>query len=86
MTRRFGWRGERLWSRVDSGKPDDTKKPEVAAGPKKCHGALAPLPNVWRQWRAQRVHCTPGLGRVESWGSVDAGCEGDDAGEIAGDG
>jgi len=20
------------------------------------------LPNVWRQWRAQRVHCTPGLG------------------------
>ena len=19
-------------------------------------------PNVWRQWRAQRVHCTPGLG------------------------
>ena len=18
--------------------------------------------NVWRQWRAQRVHCTPGLG------------------------
>ena len=20
------------------------------------------LHNVWRQWRAQRVHCTPGLG------------------------
>ena len=19
-------------------------------------------PNVWRQWRAKRVHCTPGLG------------------------
>ena len=43
-------------------------------------------PNGWRQWRAKRVHCTPGLGRVESWGSVDAGCEGDDGGEIAGDG
>ena len=22
----------------------------------------ATLPNVWRQWRAKRVHCTPGLG------------------------
>ncbi len=21
-------------------------------------------PNVWRQWRAKRVHCTPGLGTV----------------------
>ena len=27
------------------------------------HGFLRPRPNVWRQWRAQRVHCTPGLGR-----------------------
>ena len=24
--------------------------------------------NVWRQWRAQRVHCTPGLGRDASAG------------------
>ena len=27
------------------------------------------VPNVWRQWRAQRVHCTPGLG----WRLNDAG-------------
>jgi len=24
-------------------------------------------PNVWRQWRAQRVHCTPGLGGSLTW-------------------
>ena len=64
MTRRPGWRGEKRWSRADAEKPDDTKTPEVAAGPKKCHGALAPLPNVWRQRRAKRVRCTPGLGRT----------------------
>ena len=49
MTRRLGRRGGKPWSRADSERPDDTKKPEVGAGPKKCHGALAPLPNVWRQ-------------------------------------
>ncbi len=47
--------------RADSEKPDDTKTLDVAAGPKKSHGALAPLPNVWRQRRAKRVRCTPGL-------------------------
>ena len=26
-----------------------------------CYSSGEP-PNVWRQWRAQRVHCTPGLG------------------------
>ena len=62
MTKRPGWRGGKRRWRADSEKPDDTKTPEVAAGPRKCRGALAPLPNVWRQWRAQRVHCTPGLG------------------------
>jgi hypothetical protein len=62
MTRRPGWRGEKRWSRADAEKPDDTKTPEVAAGPKRCHGALAPLPNGWRQRRAKRVRCTPGLG------------------------
>ena len=45
MTLRPGRRGGKLWPRADSGKPDDTRKPEVAAGRKKCHGALAPLPN-----------------------------------------
>ena len=59
MTRRPGWRGEKRWSRADAEKPDDTKTPEVAAGPKKCHGALAPLPNRGRQWRAQRSCASP---------------------------
>ena len=27
-------------------------------------------PNVWRQWRAQRVHCTPGLGRSRGIAAV----------------
>ncbi len=62
MTRMPGRRGGKLCSRGHSGKPDDTKKPEVAAGLKKCHCALAPLPNVRRQRRAKRVRCTPGLG------------------------
>ena len=30
-----------------------------------------PGPNVWRQWRAKRVHCTPGLGR--SWDMATCG-------------
>ena len=25
-------------------------------------GKQTDAPNVWRQWRAKRVHCTPGLG------------------------
>ena len=70
MTRRLVRRGGKPWLRADSERPDDTKKPEVGAGPKKCHGALAPLPNVWRQWRAQRVHCTPGLGTRDGTGVV----------------
>ena len=75
MTRSLGRRGGKPWSRADSRRPDDTKKPEVGAGPKQCHGALAPLPNVWRQWRAQRVHCTPGLGRVMRLGRIEEGLE-----------
>ena len=62
MTRRIGRRGGKPWSRADSVRPDDTKKPEVGSGPKKCDGASAPLPNGWRQRRAKRVRCTPGLG------------------------
>ena len=65
MTKRPGWRGGKRRWRADSEKPDDTKASEVAAGPKRCHGALAPLPNVWRQRRAKRVRCTPGLGTAE---------------------
>ena len=76
MTRRLVRRGGKPWLRADSQRPDDTKKPEVGAGPKKCHGALAPLPNVWRQWRAKRVHCTPGLGGAGAKGSQEfaSGC------------
>ena len=59
MTRRLGRRGGKLWSQADSERPDDTKKPEVGAGPKKCHGAVAPLPNRGRQWRAQRSCASP---------------------------
>jgi len=66
MTRKPGRRGGKLWPWADSGKPDDTKKPDVAAGPKKGHDALAPLPNVRRQRRAKRVRCTPGLGGAVS--------------------
>ena len=31
-------------------------------------------PNGWRQWRAQRVHCTPGLGSTidELWAEAEA--------------
>ena len=64
MTRSSGRRGGKRWSRADSGRPDDTKKPEVGAGPKKCHGAVAPLPNERLQQRAseaKRVCCKPGL-------------------------
>ncbi len=32
-------------------------------------------PNVWRQWRAQRVHCTPGLGRDRYEGAHECGYE-----------
>ena len=59
MTRRPGWRGEERWSRADAEKPDDTKTPEVAAGPKRCHGALAPLPNRGRQRRASEAKRSP---------------------------
>jgi len=45
MTRRPGWRGGKRRQRADSEKPDDTKTLEVVAGPKKYHGAFAPLPN-----------------------------------------
>ena len=85
MTRRPGWRGEKRWSRADAEKPDDTKTPEVAAGPKRCHGALAPLPNVWHQRRAQRVRCMPGLGAAaelllqDSDVPIDEGVGGHDA-------
>jgi len=64
MTRRPGWRGGKRRWRADSEKPDDTKTPEVAAGPKRCHGALAPLPNRGRQRRAKRSPLHAGLDRT----------------------
>ena len=64
MTRRPGWRGEMRWSRADAEKPDDTKTPEVAVGPERCHGAWAPLPNRGRQRRAKRSPLHAGLGRA----------------------
>ena len=34
-------------------------------GHSRWHGRdVSRPPNVWRQWRAQRVHCTPGLGHA----------------------
>ena len=62
MTRRLERRGGRPWGRAGSGRPNDWKKVACSPRPKKRHGALAPLPNVWRQRRAKRVRCTPGLG------------------------
>ena len=39
---------------ADGGAEDD--------GARWTHELWGRSPNVWRQWRAQRVHCTPGLG------------------------
>jgi len=36
-------------------------------------GPLKAAANVWRQWRAQRVHCTPGLGPRERAREADYG-------------
>ena len=36
----------------------------VAARAREGDDGRLTQPNVWRQWRAQRVHCTPGLGRA----------------------
>ena len=41
--------------------PDDVVDRRVC-GRYRRHRSWGALPNVWRQWRAQRVHCTPGLG------------------------
>jgi len=64
MTRRPGWRGGKRWSRADSEKPDDTKTLEVAAGPKKCHGALAPLPNRQASAASERSEAKSAARRV----------------------
>jgi len=85
MTGRHGRRGGKPSSRADSGRPDDTKKPEVGAGPKKCHGALAPLPNVRRQRRAKRSPLHAGVSCGESAGSWAAAWDrGRRAGEASG--
>ena len=50
----------------------------VARGSQNRRLRRAAVPNVWRQWRAQRVHCTPGLGS-----GVSRGFEADDGGLAA---
>ena len=37
----------------------------VSHSPEMHDGEQTDAPNVWRQWRAKRVHCTPGLGTAE---------------------
>ena len=48
-------------SRASSAAGEKSGRKESGLG---SETGASPLPNVWRQWRAQRVHCTPGLGRA----------------------
>ena len=57
---RMDWRRERRRDGASVG-----RKPGVlwVSHSAEMHaGEQTDAPNVWRQWRAQRVHCTPGLG------------------------